>query len=166
MTDTTAEPAAPERPPDAVDLPNGGWARLVTADEITTGRRRLVEIASAVYANALSSDDPEAEPRALMRVQDATLVALLDRWSLDRPLPTLDTIEDVPANVYDALQEAAAARGREVSEAVAGVDFSVTPDKESPTTPSGASPGASRAKTARPSTRKSRASTGSTATAA
>lgn len=161
MSDTST----PERPDDAVDLPDGHWALLVTPKEMTVGRRRLVEIASAVYAHALSSDDPEAEPRALMRVQDATIVALLASWTLDRPLPALDTLDDMPSDVYDALQEACAARGREVAEAVDGPDFGPTPDQSSPTSPSGASARVSRAKPSR-STRKSPASTGSSASAA
>ncbi len=36
-------------------------------------------------------------------VREATAVAMLASWSLDRPLPTLATIGDLPEDLYDAL---------------------------------------------------------------
>ncbi len=39
-------------------------------------------------------------------MREATVVALLADWTLERPLPTLQTIGDLPEKLYDALLDA------------------------------------------------------------
>lgn len=80
------------------------------------------------------------ESLALLEVRQATVVALLESWTLDRPLPTMATIGDLPGDLYDALDEAIGG----VAGLASGVNFEPTPDEESPTRPSGASSGGLR----------------------
>jgi hypothetical protein len=71
-------------------------------------------------------------------VREATVVALLKTWTLDRSLPTLESIGDLPDDLYDALLNEVGG----MSAADIEVDFS-PPDRagleESPTGPSSGS---------------------------
>jgi hypothetical protein len=100
----------------------GGTADLREQTEIKVRHRRLVESASVGAATALAklpSEQAEleaatlaelalteAEADNLFRLQDATIVAALDSWTLPDPLPTLATVGDLAPEVYDALAEA------------------------------------------------------------
>lgn len=101
----------------------GGSATL--RDELVSERHiRLVEAASAAAQgvlrkmDAVVSDEMEEDERqeallrvdltrteatALQEMQDAAIVATLERWSLKEPLPTVDTVADLPREVYRAL---------------------------------------------------------------
>lgn len=101
-----------------VDIP-GGTAMLREDDELTVGQKRLMAN-TAVAAGALMAKLPAtreelaafnmmaagftfAEMELFDRAQDGAIVARLASWTLDAPLPTMDTINEVPASVIEAL---------------------------------------------------------------
>ncbi len=47
-----------------------------------------------------------SESMSLLELQDAAIVAFLERWSLSQPLPTLDTVGDIDRETYKVLSEA------------------------------------------------------------
>lgn len=132
----------------------GGTADLREQNEIKVRHRRLVESASAGAAVALAKlpsdqaeleaatladlDLTEVEADNLFRLQDATIVAALDSWTLPDPIPTLATVGDLTPEVFDALAEAT----RDLGTVIASKeDFEPTnpnsPEfKETPTPPS------------------------------
>jgi len=109
---------------------------------MTERHRRIVKTAAVAAQSVLerlpkdaTEDTPmpemsTGEAAHLMELQDATIVALLAGWSLDRPLPTMDTIQDLPGELYDALAEATKELGATVA---TGSDFSVDPDPKATT---------------------------------
>lgn len=78
------------------------------------------------------------ETRSLMLMRRVTVIATLDSWTRPEPLPTIDTIGDLPRDVVAALDVAIGGMAIE-----AGVEFEATSDKASPTTPSSDSSGPS-----------------------
>ena len=84
------------------------------------------------------------EAMLMLDLKEATMVAYLAGWSLDLKLPTMETIGDLPDDLYQALDDAV---GGDVikTAVVSGVDFDVNPDKTSPTGPSRSSDSTSRA---------------------
>jgi len=126
-----------------IDIP-GGTATL--RDTLTIRERRAIQriaLDAMGLANQLTSDSVALQPKdaeLLMTTQDkmadATLVAYLQAWSLDKPLPTLDTIDEMDGDVYDAITAAIEKKG-----GVAGVDTSPNKNKESPTSDSPVSVG-------------------------
>src|ERR1019366_5494029 len=68
-------------------------------------------------------------------MREAAAVALLKSWTLDRPLPTLATIGDLPEELYDTLLEAVGG----FSAAEVKTNFAPTGPGESPTGDSGSS---------------------------
>lgn len=78
----------------------------------------------------------------MYEVQTATILAYLESWTLERDLPrTAEELDDLPASLYDALKLATSQDG---ADAIAPVDFSVSPDPESPTEGDSASSKSSR----------------------
>ena len=65
-----------------------------------------VELAAQI-GGALQVDDLDAIDGA----QAAFIVAYLLRWSYDRPLPTIDTVDDLPGPLYDTLAQATSKLG-------------------------------------------------------
>jgi hypothetical protein len=64
-------------------------------------------------------------------MQDQTILSFLEGWTLDQPLPaTAEDLNDLDAELYDALREVTKSDG---AEAIAPVDFSESPDRERPT---------------------------------
>jgi hypothetical protein len=53
-------------------------------------------------------DLTEAEADGIFYLQDMVILAFLERWTLDRDLPTAETIQDLEHDLYQALQEGAA----------------------------------------------------------
>ena len=117
-----------------IDIP-GGTATL--KDTLTIRERRAIQhiaLSAMSLANQLTGDSVALNPTdagLLMDTQDqmtdATLIAYLVEWSLGKPPPTLDTIDEMDADVYDAINAAIEKKG-----GVAGVDTSPNKDKESP----------------------------------
>lgn len=133
-----------------VDIP-GGQAVIRDADEMTERQRRIIrrvmidalgDAIGDIDANAIS-DATDLKLRitpqlgdAMFDLRDAAIVAGLASWSLPEPLPTVDTVQDLPTSLYDALE---AATGHLTS--VMSVDTSPSPEPDSPTQPSSASGG-------------------------
>jgi hypothetical protein len=145
-----------------VEIP-GGTAVLREPAELKVKHRRLIETtamaASAVIAK-LPADATDqtafadlsltrSEATALMEMQDATIVALLDSWTLPQPLPNLDTVGELDTAVYDALAQATRSLGAEVAQ---GVSFTPSEDPASPTSGATDSDGSSKAEVAPMST--------------
>jgi hypothetical protein len=104
------------------DVP-GGTVRFREHKEVTArGRRHMMLLASEIEPNRfrmiIAAADDEAmlreleltrpERELLLTFPDATILALLESWTLDLPLPrTLDEVGDLPAELYDALNAVA-----------------------------------------------------------
>lgn len=142
-----------------VTLPDGGWADIRDADEVTTkGRRGIMVIAAtlapvmpligaeqeAAQADGRDLDVPtllgkgmtEDQVDAMLRLGEATVVAFLAGWSYQEPLPTIATVGDLPAARFDALQAATASGGANVAAQAVSLDMSVG-DGPDPKEPSG-----------------------------
>ena len=141
-----------------VEIP-GGTANFREADDLRARDSDLIEAAAYAAAPALSRlpaevlgpQDDEDEAAAAARFTDAvkevnfnldewllltqmrraTIVATLESWTLDRPLPTMATIGDLPRDLIAALDQAIG--GVPVQ---AHTDFSPDRDPESPTSAS------------------------------
>ena len=119
-----------------VDLPGGGWANIKDPEELTNRDRKLlrrhafgaVELGDKLrglgvkpgtkpqdipddlaeqVAKAITPDDWDT----LSDSQGAFIVAYTAEWSLDRPLPTMDDVDDLPGPIFDALAVATADLG-------------------------------------------------------
>lgn len=105
-----------------IEIPGGQATFRELLD--TERQRRPLKLAAAAAASAIAKlpdDDAEgsvrdrlaalplsvAEAQSLMDLYDATIVAYLQSWTLDRPLPDTDGLLDLPPDLYDALVEAA-----------------------------------------------------------
>ncbi len=146
-----------------VEIP-GGTALLRESKELRGRDRNLVKAAAMAAADALAkmpeevqkgkqddeSDEDAAvrlaaamadvhltwqESLSLLELRQATVVASLISWSRDEKLPTMETIGDLEADLYDALDTAIGG----VSGAVGATDFDPTPNPKdgSPTGDSG-----------------------------
>ena len=143
----------------------GGTALLREREEIKVRHRRLIEAASVAAASAVSKlpqdntnldmvqiaslDLTAAEANSLFALQDATIIATLESWTLPDPIPTLDTIGDLDPGLYDAVAEATREEGQQIA---AKVDFEpadpTAPGFDAtPTEPSAASDSGLRADT-------------------
>jgi hypothetical protein len=141
-----------------VEIP-GGFAILREQDELRGRDRNLIKAAAMAAAAAIekmpesvqegrlegeSDEDLQARLQAevekvdlsweeglsLLELRQATVVAVLQEWSLPLPLPTMKDIDLLPADLYDALDTAIGG----VTNAVANaVDFEPQPGKENPT---------------------------------
>lgn len=116
-----------------VDIP-GGQATLREKSDLRVRDRRLVE-AAAVAAGPLMArlpQDPEQraaisevdllslgisrqEIQTMFDMQDAAIIAALASWTLQEPLPTMDTLGDLNGELYDALGEVTSGVGAEVA---------------------------------------------------
>lgn len=142
----------------SVDIP-GGTAWLRDPADIRERHRRLVQTAmvplrrvfAAVpqeLAEIASGTGPEAEQArikagtivgenvttrqeaaAMKELHDAVIVALLSEWSLPERVPTMDTIEDVSPEIYDALDEHTWGRAEDVIAASLPTNFGPQDEK-------------------------------------
>ena len=141
-----------------IDLPGGAWADIKAPDELTNRDRKLLRryamgamgVRSKLLAAGFGADqlatgisDPEIEAKigdtltaddldATDSAQSAFIVSYLSAWSLDRPLPTMDTVDDLPGPVFDALAKATTSLGDATPDF--GPDGAMDP--ASPTVPS------------------------------
>lgn len=130
-----------------VEIP-GGSAVLRDPGELTERQRRRVRSALfAVAADALGDVAPDGTApqtvhltagmgERMFEIRDAAIIASLVSWTLEAPLPTVESVQDLPADLYDtlAVETAGLVSGL-------GVDFNPTPDPESPTGPPSSSSG-------------------------
>lgn len=144
-----------------IDLPGGGKATLREDGELTPRQRRplkkyglalgpkMAELmaAASVTVDGKAADGTRGVPGPpvalsladadlLVDMQDATTLALLASWTLDRPLPTtIDELYDVDEHTpggYDALSTAAA-KITAAAAVAAGFDVGAVEDPDSPT---------------------------------
>jgi hypothetical protein len=115
------------------------WVHIRDRDEVTVrGRRGIMAIAGTIgdaVAKAIASPNPaqalaesgitEEQADGIYRMQEATLVAFLAGWSYDAPLPTMQTVGDLPVKRYDALVKLTAAGGAAI---VLDTDPTMEPD--------------------------------------
>lgn len=154
-----------------IEIP-GGIARIKDGEDLRGRDTKLIKAAAIAAQNVLLKIPEEARPKPgesreeaanrmqkyllenpmdltaaeamlMLNMKEAVMVAYLASWSLELPLPTLETIGDLPAPIYQALDDATG--GDVVNAAVSNVNFDVNPDKNSPTGPSGSSDSTSRA---------------------
>lgn len=113
------------------ELPDGGWAEIAERKELSVRERRRVErrmAETATLFRKLSGDDgsaaslTEVELDKLYALQNQTIVALIRAWSRGE-LPTMDDVEELPSDVYDALAVA-------VSEPDARPNFAADPSAD------------------------------------
>jgi len=151
-----------------VELP-GGFAILRDQEELRGRDRNLIKAAAMAAGPAIekmpdavsegklegeSEEDMQArlgsemgdvhltwqESLALLELRQATVVAVLQSWSLPDPLPTMETIGDLPADLYDALD---AAIGGLPTAIAAETNFDAQPGTKNPTGSSRSSDGPS-----------------------
>ena len=75
-------------------------------------------------------------------LKEATVVATLHDWTLDRPLPTLETIGSLPSDLYEALLKAVAGISVDAEEnmsATRAPDLTAIDESSDPTGESGSS---------------------------
>lgn len=119
----------------------GGSAVLRDPGEMTERQRRAVRGPLLAVAADLTGGEIPADGHApetvhltpgvgglIFQIRDAAIVAALISWTLELPLPTLESVQDLPGDVYDAL-----VKETEGVFTGLGVDFSPSPDPESPT---------------------------------
>jgi hypothetical protein len=71
------------------------------------------------------------DTQALIQLRQATMVATLESWTLDLPLPTtMKAMGELPGDLYDALD---AANGGITTAVANATNFDESPDKDSPT---------------------------------
>lgn len=138
-----------------VALPSGGWIRIIDPDrdhEFTVGRRRIVGTLAAqvtpamrdkLHAAQVDTNDMRVlgftpdEAALWWQVQDANTVALLESWSFDEPLPTLDTVQALPSLRYDEINTAIVPEAKKLM--ASGGELDQTPTlEEQPENPTGA----------------------------
>ena len=141
-----------------VEIP-GGYAILRDQDELRGRDRMLIKAAAMAASPAIekmpstvkdgrqeNETEEESQARmaaemgalhltwqesmALLELRQATMVACLKFWSLELPLPTMDSIGDLDADLYDALDTAI---GGVTTAIAAATDFEAQPGKENPT---------------------------------
>ena len=70
--------------------------------------KTLEEIGEAMKEAGVEVDMTGGRAVAFLDVQDAVILAYLESWTLDRPLPkTMDEVLDLDSDLYDALTKSA-----------------------------------------------------------
>jgi len=132
-------------------LPSGAWVDIRDKEEITQRGRRGIQSIAGSLADVLprlkdvDKDTDmtelgltEVQMDAVIRIQEATVVAFVAGWSLPDPVPTILTVGDLPALLFDELSVVLAKDGAEV--ASLSLDTSVGTDPmPDPKDPSGVS---------------------------
>lgn len=141
-----------------VQLPGGHTAEL--REKPTVGGRDLLRSEGAEVIRLLNERWPGLEDVdkipplefgrdltvAFQRLNKAAVVALVKSWTLPTPKPTVETLDEMEEEVYDALAQAVAPLALK---AMTGEDFSPTKDADSPTLPSSSSSGGGQDQTTR-----------------
>lgn len=115
-------------------------------DEVTNARPGESEAETAKRVTQYLNEHPlifsTQEAKLMLDLEETVAVVFLADWTLDIEKPTLETIGDLPGDIYNAV--IAAVEG-EAMRATSGVDFDPNPEQNSPTGPSSASDGSLRA---------------------
>jgi hypothetical protein len=112
-------------------LPDGAWVDLREANELTVKGKRGITVLAATLATVLPKLEAakkereavgetltdadildlgltEDEMDRMMRMSEAATVAFLAGWSRPEPLPTLASVGGMPAEFYEAIEQATA----------------------------------------------------------
>lgn len=141
---------------DTVTIPGG---TAVLREKLTVRQRRPLIAASVTMSSDLQrriQDAPEdangdvamsdanlteAEADLMLRMQELTVVAFLESWSLldeagePVPIPTMETLGDIDSEVFDVLSVAVASRGAKEINGIGDTTPDAVKDPESPTGP-------------------------------
>jgi hypothetical protein len=102
--------------PTRFDLPNGNWADIRDAREVTRKQRKPVQSAYMALRQYRSEHEPpqvaEGETPAFApeeldlanAINEPMVIALVEAWSYEQPV-TLDGLDEIPAPDADALIE-------------------------------------------------------------
>ena len=150
-----------------IDLPGGHWADLREPGEITARARRNLIVASAKLkpsvgkfkdatpqTDLMDLDLTDDETDLVFYLQDLTIVTFLAAWSLDEPLPTVDTVGDIHADIHDALSQATGNSGAAIASTTLDMGTGGEPDPKDRTGASKPSSGRSKGASARTRTTK------------
>lgn len=113
---------------DKIDLPGGAWAQLRDPDTVTERQRK--PFIHAVGRVSKADEMSDGGLSALVDVQDALVLAMVESWSFDAPV-SADGLLDLPHKAATALRLACTPFQPELMP-----DFGPTPDPESPSAPS------------------------------
>lgn len=69
---------------------------------------------------------------AMLELQDAAIVAFLESWTLKQPLPNLDTVTDLPREIYAILADATKDKALQSFATLPNFDPSLDPASEDP----------------------------------
>lgn len=89
------------------------------------------DVESTIDAEKLHFDAEDVD--LSFELNDAGIIAFVQSWTLDLPLPTMETVTDLPGDLYSRLQEITAPLIVKVIIDSAG--FEPQPDNDSPTPP-------------------------------
>jgi hypothetical protein len=148
-----------------IDIP-GGQATL--RDELTVNGQELMQAVTfgigkdtkeKILDLIAHKDDEGFEPEitfeqsmAMSRLNRAAVIAFLKSWTLDEPLPTLDSLGDLPAGLFNTLMQAVAGRGADAVLGTGEFGPDGSADPNSPTVTSSVSAPRLKVSAARPKT--------------
>jgi hypothetical protein len=122
---------------ERIELPDNAWAELRDPRTVPERLRRpitraMFNIANGDALDLLTSSDDILSPNMIdvySQLNDLVIVARVVAWSFDSPI-TVESVLELPGNVYEALQEITA-------EGIVDMipNFAPTDDKDSPTNP-------------------------------
>jgi hypothetical protein len=112
-------------------LGHAGTPASPVIDKVKRDREKWEIDGGDVRLSTLTRQDREV----LAEWQDAEIIALLHSWTLDQPLPSIDTIQDLGVDLYARLVEVTMELQNTTD--VFGVEnFDPNPAEDSPTVPS------------------------------
>ena len=177
---------------EVIPIPGGTATLRDTADILVAGRRAVQvtlgrlsrpAVRAILTAGAVADTDPELQATAqaladeamkelddeeygrILALPDATIYALLESWTIDRPLPgNPAAVAQLPVGIYDAIYEAIQQRQVEVVDDADEFSVAAVENPESPTGASVASSASSTVARRRTSTPKKRTTSPNTST--
>jgi hypothetical protein len=128
-------------------LPSEAVAKAQAGDEEAVAEALQDEAVLTTANDAFDASLTWEEWLRFLEFRQSVVVAQLVSWTREEPLPTMSTIGDLPADLFDALDAAVGG----VPASVAETDFSPSPDSDSPTSGSSDLSGPSEDKPSIPS---------------
>lgn len=92
-----------------VDLTDGQWAELRDPSRLTNKQRRPLQIAGLKIAKFDKDGTPTevdtSDPVAVLDFGEALVLALVESWSFDKPVPSEDpaSLDDMLGSDYDLI---------------------------------------------------------------
>lgn len=99
-------------------LKDGGWVDIRGTEEVTARGRRAIQAIGLSLKDFLMSNEVEEAAKftdlpalteeqadALLRLQEAVVVAAVAGWSYPGPAPTMQSVGDLPAGRFDEIAE-------------------------------------------------------------